>query len=58
MTQKPQLTFLQLCTDDAIWQALETVGMKPAVSALEKKLDTVLEDSTSFSRGEVSRSAT
>ncbi|KAG8744004.1 hypothetical protein FRC10_010983 [Ceratobasidium sp. 414] len=53
----PQEPFLwhstiRVCSDDEIWQALERVGMKGAVSALDQKLDTVLEDSTSFSRGE------
>lgn len=51
-TIRENLDLDELCTDDAIWQALECVGMKTAVAALENKLDTVLEDSTSFSRGE------
>ncbi|KAG9125016.1 hypothetical protein FRC07_009301 [Ceratobasidium sp. 392] len=38
--------------DVEIWQALDRVGMKDAVAALEKRLDTVLQDSVAFSRGQ------
>ncbi|KAG9076692.1 hypothetical protein FS749_011496, partial [Ceratobasidium sp. UAMH 11750] len=51
-TIRENLNLDETCSDDEIWRALERVGMKSAVSALEQKLDTVLEDSTSFSRGE------
>jgi ATP-binding cassette, subfamily C (CFTR/MRP), member 1 len=36
-----------------IWAALKRVSMIDAVSALPEKLDTVLEDSGSFSKGQV-----
>ncbi|QRW07534.1 ABC transporter [Ceratobasidium sp. AG-Ba] len=51
-TIRENLNLDEACSDDEIWGALERVGMKQAVAALEQKLDTVLEDSTSFSRGE------
>ncbi|KAG8697376.1 hypothetical protein FRC09_007907 [Ceratobasidium sp. 395] len=51
-TIRENLNIDEACSDDEIWRALERVGMKTAVSALDQKLDTVLEDSTSFSRGE------
>ncbi|QRV93384.1 ABC transporter [Ceratobasidium sp. AG-Ba] len=51
-TIRENLNLDEVCSDDEIWGALERVGMKQAVVALEQKLDTVLEDSTSFSRGE------
>ncbi|KAG9093810.1 hypothetical protein FRC06_011370 [Ceratobasidium sp. 370] len=38
--------------DAEIWQALDRVGMKDAVSALENQLDTVLQDTVAFSRGQ------
>ncbi|KAG9081985.1 hypothetical protein FS749_007246 [Ceratobasidium sp. UAMH 11750] len=39
-------------SDAEIWQALDRVGMKDAVSALENQLDTVLQDTVAFSRGQ------
>ncbi|KAG8697410.1 hypothetical protein FRC09_007892 [Ceratobasidium sp. 395] len=51
-TIRENLNIDEACSDDEIWKSLERVGMKTAVSALDQKLDTVLEDSTSFSRGE------
>lgn len=41
-------------SDAQIWQALEQVGMKESVAALDAQLDTVLEDAVAFSRGQVS----
>lgn len=40
-------------TDAEIWAALERVGMSDAVSELPEKLDTVLEDGGSLSKGQV-----
>lgn len=40
-------------TDAEIWAALERVGMGDAVSGLPEKLDTVLEDGGSLSKGQV-----
>ncbi|KAG8779497.1 hypothetical protein FRC16_003410, partial [Serendipita sp. 398] len=39
-------------SDDQIWGALEQVGMKGTIQVLPEKLDAVIEDSGSFSRGE------
>lgn len=41
--------------DDKIWDALERVDLKEAVSAMPEKLDTVIEDGGSLSRGQVIR---
>ncbi|KAG8785249.1 hypothetical protein FRC12_017815 [Ceratobasidium sp. 428] len=41
-----------LNSDAEIWQALDRVGMKDAVAALENSLDTVLQDTIAFSRGQ------
>ncbi|KAG8724645.1 hypothetical protein FRC09_016190 [Ceratobasidium sp. 395] len=41
-----------LNSDAEIWQALDRVGMKDAVAALENQLDTVLQDTIAFSRGQ------
>ncbi|KAG8729967.1 hypothetical protein FRC10_003265, partial [Ceratobasidium sp. 414] len=38
--------------DADIWQALDRVGMKDAVAALDNQLDTVLQDTVAFSRGQ------
>ncbi|QRV93386.1 ABC transporter [Ceratobasidium sp. AG-Ba] len=51
-TIRENLDLDEVCSDDMIWQVLDQVGMKDAISALDQKLETVLEDSTSFSRGE------
>ncbi|QRW07537.1 ABC transporter [Ceratobasidium sp. AG-Ba] len=51
-TIRENLDLDEVCSDDMIWQVLDQVGMKGAISALDQKLETVLEDSTSFSRGE------
>lgn len=40
--------------DDKLWDALERVGLKEAVSEMPDKLDTVIEDGGSLSRGQVS----
>ena len=40
-------------TDAEIWAALGRVGMSDAVSELPEKLDTVLEDGGSLSKGQV-----
>lgn len=40
-------------TDAEIWAALERVSMSDAVSELPEKLDTVLEDGGSLSKGQV-----
>ncbi|EPS93155.1 hypothetical protein FOMPIDRAFT_1056220 [Fomitopsis schrenkii] len=40
-------------TDAEIWAALERVGMSDAVSELSEKLDTVLEDGGSLSKGQM-----
>lgn len=40
-------------TDAKLWDVLEKVGMKDAVTALSEKLDTVIEDGGSLSRGQV-----
>lgn len=42
-----------MCTDVEIWDALNIVGAKIAISELPQKLDTVLEDAESLSRGQV-----
>ncbi|KAG8825840.1 hypothetical protein FRC17_008507 [Serendipita sp. 399] len=39
-------------SDDRIWRALDQVGMKETIQASTEKLDTVIEESGSFSRGE------
>ncbi|KAH8924347.1 P-loop containing nucleoside triphosphate hydrolase protein [Atractiella rhizophila] len=39
-------------TDDEIWHALERCQIKQAVERLPEKLDTVIKDGASFSRGE------
>lgn len=43
----------ELHSDDEIWKALDRVSMKDAVSALPEKLDSVIEDGGSLSRGQV-----
>ena len=40
--------------DSDIWTALQRVGMKDAVSALNDGLESIVEDGGSFSRGQVS----
>jgi ABC-type transport system involved in cytochrome bd biosynthesis fused ATPase/permease subunit len=40
--------------DEELWDALERVGMKKTVNELPEKLDTVIEDGSSLSRGQVS----
>ncbi|KAJ6583769.1 P-loop containing nucleoside triphosphate hydrolase protein [Mycena sp. CBHHK59/15] len=42
----------ELSEEKDLWAALERVGMSEAVSALPEKLETVLEDSGSFSKGQ------
>ncbi|KAG8825602.1 hypothetical protein FRC17_008601 [Serendipita sp. 399] len=39
-------------SDDRIWRALDQVGMKGTIQASAEKLDTIIEESGSFSRGE------
>ncbi|KAF8596483.1 P-loop containing nucleoside triphosphate hydrolase protein, partial [Ceratobasidium sp. AG-I] len=51
-TIRENLDIEELNSDAQIWQALEQVGMKEAVAALEAQLDTVLEDAVAFSRGQ------
>lgn len=41
-------------SDDQIWGVLEKVGLKTTFSNAPRKLETMVEDSTSLSRGEVS----
>lgn len=41
-------------SDNKLWDALERVGLKEAVSNMLDKLDTVIEDGGSLSRGQVS----
>lgn len=40
-------------SDDNLWDALEQVGLKQAVNDMPDKLDTVIEDGGSLSRGQV-----
>ena len=42
-----------LIDEKDIWAAIERVGMKDAISSLSDKLDTVLEDDGSLSKGQV-----
>ncbi|KAG9077703.1 hypothetical protein FS749_010374 [Ceratobasidium sp. UAMH 11750] len=51
-TVRENLDIEGISGDAEIWQALERVGMKDAVSALENQLDTVLQDTVAFSRGQ------
>jgi ATP-binding cassette, subfamily C (CFTR/MRP), member 1 len=41
-------------SDEEIWEALDRVGMKKTVGDLPEKLDTLIEDGGSLSRGQVS----
>lgn len=41
--------------DAELWRALEHVGMKDAVTSLAEKLDTIIEDGGSLSKGQVNR---
>lgn len=40
-------------TDEELWNALERVGLKEAVTELPEKLDSIVEDGGSLSRGQV-----
>ncbi|KAG8783640.1 hypothetical protein FRC12_019495 [Ceratobasidium sp. 428] len=51
-TIRENLDIEGLNSDAEIWQALNQVGMKDAVAALETQLDTVLQDAVAFSRGQ------
>lgn len=40
-------------TDEELWNALGRVGLKDAVTALPEKLEEIIEDGGSLSRGQV-----